>query len=182
MPIEEILNDGLIAAMTIVGEKFTNNEFYVPEMLIAARAMGGAMDLIGPKLIEAGVQPRGTVVLGTVKGDLHDIGKNLVGMMLKGGGFEVIDLGVNIKAEEFLEAIQNSNANILAMSALLTTTMSQQREVIRSLSEKGLRQKIKVMVGGAPVTQQFAEEIGADGTAATAIGAVKLAKSFIEDH
>ena len=179
LPIEEILNDGLIAAMTIVGEKFTNNEFYVPEMLIAARAMGGAMDLVGPKLVEAGVQPRGTVVLGTVKGDLHDIGKNLVGMMLKGGGFEVIDLGVDCAAEAFVDAAEEHDAQVIGMSALLTTTMIKMKDVLTALQSSPVAGKVKTLIGGAPVTQGYCDEIGADGYASDAAGAVKSVTKLI---
>jgi len=174
-----ILDDALIAAMTVVGEKFKNNEFYVPEMLIAARAMNGAMAVIEPLLEEAGIEPRGKVVIGTVRGDLHDIGKNLVGMMLKGGGFEVIDLNVDCPAEKFVEAAEEHGAQIIAMSALLTTTMVNMKDVVTALQASPVAGSVKTMVGGAPITQAYCDEIGADGYAPDAASAVELATSLI---
>ena len=165
---EQIINEGLIAGMSVVGTKFKNNEFYVPEVLIAARAMHAGMDIIKPLLAESGVEPRGVVAIGTVKGDLHDIGKNLVAMMLEGGGYEVIDLEVDVSAEKFVEVVQDKGAQAIALSALLTTTMPAMKDTIDALSEAGVRDQVKVMIGGAPVTQNYADEIGADGYAADA--------------
>jgi 5-methyltetrahydrofolate--homocysteine methyltransferase len=179
IPAKTILDDALIPGMMVVGEKFKNNEYYVPEVLIAARAMYAALDLLRPILSQSDIEPIGTVVIGTVKGDLHDIGKNLVRMMLEGGGFRVIDLGVDVSPEKFIQAIKENNAQILAMSALLTTTMPSMKVTIDALKEAGLRDKVKVMVGGAPVTQQWADEIGADGYAPDAASAVDKAKELI---
>ncbi|GAH35546.1 unnamed protein product, partial [marine sediment metagenome] len=167
-----IINDGLIAGMGVVGQRFKNNEFYVPEVLIAARAMHAAMDVVNPLLSEAGIEPRGRIILGTVKGDLHDIGKNLVGMMLEGGGYEVIDLEVDVAPEKFVETINETGATIVALSALLTTTMPSMKDTIDALEEAGVRGKVKVVIGGAPVTQNYADEIGADGYAPDAASAV----------
>ncbi len=174
---EKILNEGLMAGMSVIGERFKKNEVYVPEVLIAARAMKAGMELLQPLLSEAGVEPVGRVVLGTVKGDLHDIGKNLVRMMLQGGGFEVIDCGIDVPAEKYIEVIKESGAKILAMSALLTTTMPQMAEVVKAIKEAGISD-IKTMIGGAPVTQAYADEIGADGYAADAASAVDKAKEL----
>jgi 5-methyltetrahydrofolate--homocysteine methyltransferase len=179
VPVKDIINDGLIAGMSVVGEKFKNNEFYVPEVLIAARAMHAGMDLIKPLLAESGVEPKGVVAIGTVKGDLHDIGKNLVAMMLEGGGYEVIDLGVDVPPEKFVEVVNEKGAQIVALSALLTTTMPSMKDTIDSLKEAGVRDKIKVMIGGAPVTQNYADEIGADGYAPDAASAVDKANELI---
>ena len=173
-----ILTEGLIAGMSIIGAKFKRNEVYVPEVLIAARAMHGAMDVLKPKLIEAGVEPIGKVVIGTVKGDLHDIGKNLVIMMLQGGGFDVVDAGIDVEPAKFIEAVKESGASLVGLSALLTTTMPQMKNVIDALNEAGL-EDVKVMVGGAPVTQSYADEIGADGYAADAASGVDLAKGLL---
>lgn len=173
---QTIINDGLIAGMAVVGKKFKANEFYVPEVLIAARAMHKCMDILKPLLIASGAQPVGTVVIGTVKGDLHDIGKNLVGMMLQGNGFDVIDLGVDVSPEKFIAAAKEGNANIIALSALLTTTMPGMKSTIDALVASGEREKFKVMIGGAPVTQKYSEEVGADGYSADAASAVDLAK------
>ena len=174
---KQILEEGLIAGMNVIGKKFKNNEVYVPEVLIAARAMHGAMDVLKPKLEEAGVEPVGKVVLGTVKGDLHDIGKNLVGMMLTGGGFMVVDIGIDAPADKFIEAVKNEGAQVLAMSALLTTTMPQMAEVVKAARDAGI--EVKTMIGGAPVTQSYADEIGADGYAPDAASAVDIAKQLI---
>jgi len=175
---KRILEEGLIAGMSIIGEKFKNNEVYVPEVLIAARAMHGGLEILEPKLVETGVEPAGRIVLGTVKGDLHDIGKNLVGMMLKGGGFQVLDLGTDVEAQKFVETVKASGKCVVALSALLTTTMPQMAEVIEALKEAGLGEA-KVMIGGAPVTQNYADEIGADGYAPDAASAVDTARSLL---
>jgi 5-methyltetrahydrofolate--homocysteine methyltransferase len=176
---QEVLDQGLIPAMDIVGDKFSCHEFYIPEMLIAARAMQAGIGLLKPLLAASGSQPRGKVVIGTVKGDLHDIGKNLVALMLQGGGFEVIDLGADIKPEKFVQALQESGADFVMMSALLTTTMLAMKETIAALTAAGLRTQVKVAVGGAPVTQRFCDEIGADFYAASATGAVAKAKELM---
>ncbi len=180
VPVERILNEGLVAGMNVVGEKFKNNEFYVPEVLIAARAMKAGMELIGPKLADSGIEPVAKVVIGTVKGDLHDIGKNLVAMMLQGGGFEVIDLGTDVAAEKFVEAAKENGAKIVCMSALLTTTMPQMGNVIQAIKQAGLDSQVKTMVGGAPVTQNFADEIGADGYSDDAASAVDKARELVQ--
>jgi len=177
IPPEKILNEGLIAAMDAIGRKFTKNEIFIPEMLIAARAMNGAMEILEPILVKTGVKPRGKVVIGTIKQDLHDIGKNLVAMMLKGGGFQVMDLGVDVSPQKFVEAAKQGGAQVVALSALLTTTMPNMKEVISALKAAGL--KVKTMIGGAPVTQAFADEIGADGYAADAGSAVDLATKLV---
>ncbi len=169
---DAILNEGLIAGMSVVGEKFKNNEYYVPEVLIAARAMKSAMELLRPLLAESGVEPKGTVVIGTVRGDLHDIGKNLVAMMLEGGGFRVVDLGVDVPPEKFVEAAQENDAQIVGLSALLTTTMPAMKDTIEAFEQAGARDKVRVIIGGAPVTQDYADEIGADGYAPDAAAAV----------
>ncbi len=171
---ETILNEGLVAGMNVVGEYFKNNEFYVPEVLVAARAMQKSMDILKPKLQEAGAEPKGVIAIGTVKGDLHDIGKNLVAMMLEGSGFEIRDLGVDVSPEKFVEAAGNG-AQIIAMSALLTTTMPSMKSTIDALTEAGLKDKVKTMIGGAPVTQNYADEIGADGYSTDAASAVDKA-------
>ncbi len=174
-----VLGDGLIAGMNVIGERFKKNEVYVPEVLIAARAMHAGMNVLKPKLAAAGVEPIGTVVIGTVKGDLHDIGKNLVCMMLEGAGFEVLDIGIDCPPEKFIETAKNENAKIIAMSALLTTTMPAMKGVIEELDKSGLKGIVKTMIGGAPVTQDYADEIGADGYSPDAASAVDLAKTFI---
>lgn len=175
---ETILTEGLIAGMSVVGERFRRNLVYVPEVLISARAMKSGMSLLAPLLAAGGVQPVAKVVLGTVKGDLHDIGKNLVGMMLQGGGFEIIDLGTDVAAETFLEAAQKHQANIVAMSALLTTTMPYMAKVVETVRQSGMKD-VRTMIGGAPVTQQFASEIGADGYAPDAASAVEVASRLV---
>ena len=176
---KKILEEGLIRGMSIIGEKFKKNEVYVPEVLIAARAMHAGMDVLKPKLIETGVKNIGKVVMGTVTGDLHDIGKNLVKMMLEGAGFEVVDLGVDVSAEKFVEAVKEHQPNIIGMSALLTTTMINMPEVIKALEVAGLKDKVKIMIGGAPITQNYADQIGADGYSPDAASAVDKAKTFI---
>jgi 5-methyltetrahydrofolate--homocysteine methyltransferase len=173
-----ILDQGLIAGMSIIGGKFKKNEVYVPEVLIAARAMHGGMDVLEPVLAEAGVEPVGKVVLGTVKGDLHDIGKNLVAMMLKGGGFQVTDIGTDAAAEKFVEAVKAAGDCVVAMSALLTTTMPQMAEVVKALQAAGLGD-VKTLIGGAPVTQDYADQIGASGYAPDAASAVDVATSLL---
>lgn len=173
-----ILNDGLVAGMNVVGTKFKANEFYVPEVLISARAMQKSMDILKPELAKGGIESKGKFAVGTVKGDLHDIGKNLVAMMLEGSGFEVIDLGVDVKPEKYVEAAKNG-ADIIAMSALLTTTMPSMKETIDALVEAGVRDNVKVMIGGAPVTQNYSDEIGADGYSADAASAVDKAKELM---
>ncbi|MDP6595278.1 MAG: corrinoid protein [Candidatus Poribacteria bacterium] len=179
IPVGEILNEGLIAGMNVVGEKFKNNEFYIPEVLIAARAMKAGMELVRPLLTESGIDPVGTVAIGTVKGDLHDIGKNLVQMMLEGAGFEIVDLGIDVSADQFISAVRTDGAQIIAMSALLTTTMPTMKTVIDEVEESGLRDQVKVMIGGAPVTQEYADEIGADGYARDAASGVDIAKQLV---
>lgn len=173
-----ILNDGLLAGMSVIGKKFKNNEVYVPEVLIAARAMHTGLNILQPKLVKSGTKPIGTVVLGTVKGDVHDIGKNLVGMMMMGAGLEVIDVGVDVSKEKFVEAIQTHKPKILALSALLTTTMPELKTVIDAVTEAGLRDQVKIMVGGAPVNAEFAKEIGSDGYTPNAGSAAELARKF----
>jgi len=164
--------------MDEVGRLFEANEYFVPELLISARAMKGALEIVSPLLKASGAQPAGKVVIGTVRGDLHDIGKNLVAAMLEGGGFEIVDLGVDVSPEKFVEAIETSGANIIAMSALLTTTMPSMKATIQQLEEAGIRDKVKVMIGGAPVTQRYADEIGADAFSDNASGAVRVAREL----
>ena len=174
-----ILKEGLVAAMSEVGRLFENGEYYVPEMLIAARAMQAGLKLLKPGLADTGVKAVGRVIIGTVSGDLHDIGKNLVGMMLEGAGFEVIDLGTDIKPEGFVNAVRQHKPDIVAMSALLTTTMPNMEATIKALEAAGLRKEVKVMIGGAPITEEYAKKIGADGSAYDASVAVKVARSLI---
>ena len=175
----EILNEGLVPGMNVVGTKFKANEMYIPEVLIAARAMHAAMDIIKPLLAEGGAEMKGTVVVGTVQGDLHDIGKNLVCMMLEGGGFSVVDVGVDIPADKFVEEVKKSGAKVLGLSALLTTTMPAMKEVIEALRADSDTANVKVMVGGAPLTQEYADSIGAAGYAADASSAVDLAAELM---
>jgi 5-methyltetrahydrofolate--homocysteine methyltransferase len=177
MAAKSVLDEGLIAGMDVVGARFKKNEVYIPEVLIAARAMKMAMEVLEPELVKAGVEPIGKLVIGTVQGDLHDIGKNLVAMMLKGAGFEVIDLGVDVSPEKFVEGVKSSGAHLVGMSALLTTTMPGMEKTIKALQESGTG--VKVMVGGAPVTESFAEKIGAQGFAPDAASAVDTAKSLV---
>ncbi len=172
-----ILDDGLIAGMDVVGARFKKNEVYIPEVLISARAMKMAMTVLEPELVKAGVKPVGKFLIGTVQGDLHDIGKNLVAMMLKGAGFEVIDLGVDISPEKFVEQAKATGVQLVGMSALLTTTMPSMEKTIKALSDAGLQ--VKIMIGGAPVTQNYADKVGASGYAADAASAVDLAKSLV---
>ena len=174
---KDVLEDGLIAGMDVVGARFKKNEIYIPEVLIAARAMKMAMEILEPELVKAGVEPVAKFVVGTVQGDLHDIGKNLVAMMLKGAGFEVIDLGVDVGPEEFVEQVKAGNVQLVGMSALLTTTMPGMEKTVKALKEAGV--SAKIMIGGAPVTQDYADRIGADGYAADAASAVDMAKSLV---
>ncbi len=174
---KNVLEEGLIAGMDVVGARFKNNEIYIPEVLIAARAMKMAMEFLEPELIKAGVKPIGKFLVATVQGDLHDIGKNLVAMMLKGAGFEVIDLGVDVSPEKFVEQVKAKGVNLVGMSALLTTTMPGMEKTIKALKEAGV--SAKIMIGGAPVTQGYADKIGADGYAADAASAVDMAKSLV---
>jgi 5-methyltetrahydrofolate--homocysteine methyltransferase len=176
---ETILNEGLIGAMSQVGEKFKKNEVYVPEVLVAARAMYAGLDVLRPILVETGTKAVGKLVIGTVKGDLHDIGKNLVRMMFEGAGFQVIDLGIDVPESKFIDAVRTEEPDLLGMSTLLTTTMPAMKATIEALKVAGLRDKVKVIVGGAPVTQNFADAIGADGYAPDASSAVELAKDLI---
>jgi len=178
---DEILSQGLIPAMDEVGRLFEEGEFYVPEMLIAARAMQGGLGIIKPLLVESGIEPVGKFVIGTVKGDLHDIGKNLVGMMVEGAGFEVIDLGTDVPPEVFVEAVRKG-VDILGLSALLTTTMPAMETTIRAIEAAGLRDEVKIMVGGAPVTAGYAQKIGADGYSPDAGQAAALAKEFVSER
>ena len=176
---QEILDKGLMPGMDHVGVEFKAGNMFVPEVLRSARAMHNSMDLIRPLLAEAGASMTGKMVIGTVKGDLHDIGKNLVGMMCEGAGFEVEDIGKNIDPEAFVEAVKKYEPDIVGMSALLTTTMRSMEHTIKALEEAGLRDKVKVMIGGAPVTQSFSDQIGADGYASNAASAAELAKKFV---
>lgn len=178
-PPDEILNSALIQGMNEVGEKFKQNEVYIPEVLIAARAMHAALDILRPKLVEKGIEPIGKILIGTVRGDLHDIGKNLVGMMFEGGGFEVIDLGSDVSPEKFVKAIEEHQPQVVAMSALLTTTMPAMKETIEALVAAGARDKVVTMVGGAPLTQKYADEIGADCYAPDAPSAVDEARKYL---
>jgi 5-methyltetrahydrofolate--homocysteine methyltransferase len=174
----ELVKKYMIPAMDEVGKRFECNEYFVPELLIAARAMKTSLELITPLLAEAGAEPVGRVVIGTVQGDLHDIGKNLVASMLEGGGFQVIDLGVDVPPERFVEAAKEKDGTIVALSALLTTTMTMMKNVIQALDKAGVRKQTKVMIGGAPITQQYADEIGADGYSDNASAAVALARKL----
>lgn len=174
----EILDSGLIAAMKEVGRLFEEGEFFVPEMLISAKAMQGGLNILKPYLVDSGIEPTGKVIMGTVKGDLHDIGKNLVAMMLEGAGYDVLDLGTDVSAESFLEQVKEG-ADILGLSALLTTTMPSIETTIQALQEAGLRDSVKIIVGGAPVTQNYADDIGADGFAVDASRAVTLVNKLL---
>ena len=177
--VREVLNEGLLAGMNVVGKKFKANEFYVPEVLIAARAMKQGMSILRPILAEKGIKGTGTVIIGTVKGDLHDIGKNLVGMMLEGAGFDVVDVGVDVSPEKYIEVAKEKEAKIVGLSALLTTTMPAMKEVIKAIGASDLKGKVKVMIGGAPITESYAEEIGADGYASDAASAADEAKKLM---
>ena len=176
----QLLSKYMIPAMDEVGSRFECNEYFVPELLISARAMKISLALLTPKLAAAGAKAAGRVVIGTVQGDLHDIGKNLVASMLEGGGFQVVDLGVDVPPKKFIEAAKEHEGTIVALSALLTTTMTQMRAVIKGLEEAGIRSQTKVMIGGAPITQQYADEIGADGFSDSASSAVSMARSLVQ--
>ena len=176
---EDILNGGLIAGMSVVGEKFKNGELYLPEVMMAARTMDTGVSVLKPKLSSSGVEPIGKAVICTVKGDKHDIGKNLVKMMIEGMGITCEDLGVDVSAEKIVQAVQRTNADIVCLSSLLTTTMGEMRTVIKALEDAGLRDSVKVMVGGAPLTQSFADEIGADAYTPDAATASQLAKEYL---
>ena len=176
---EKILKEGMMPAMAKAGSLFEEGEYFVPELLVAARAMQGGMELLKPLLVAESVEPVGKVVLGTVKGDLHDIGKNLVAMMLEGAGFEITDLGSDVSPDKFVESVKTSGAQVMGMSALLTTTMSIMPVIIQALKDAGVRDQVKIMVGGAPLTQTFAEQIGADGYAPDASQAAKLALTYV---
>ncbi len=178
VPPMELITQHMIPAMAEVGRRFESEEYYVPELLLAARAMKGSLEVLRPLLAAGGEQPVARVVIGTVKGDLHDIGKNLVSSMLEGGGFEVIDLGTDVTPQRFIEAVTTHKANIVALSALLTVTMPMMKNTIEALKQASLRDRVKVMVGGAPVTREFADSIGADGYSETAISAVALARQL----
>lgn len=178
--IRDILDNGLIAGMEIIGGKFKANEIFIPEVLISAKAMHAGMALLEPNFVKCGIKPVGKVVIGTVKGDLHDIGKNIVSMMFKGACFEVTDLGIDVPVEKFIEAARQDSVDVIAMSSLLTTSMNAMRDTITALKSSGMRNKIKVMVGGAPVTQDFADSIGADAYAKDAATAVDKAKELLK--
>ena len=174
-----ILNEGMVAAMAEVGRLFEEGEYYVPEMLIAARAMQAGLAVLKPKLVQSDFKSAGKVAIGTVKGDLHDIGKNLVSMMLEGAAFEIVDLGTDVSPEKFVDSVKTSGVNIVAMSALLTTTMPNMKTTIEALVTAGVRDQVKVIIGGAPVTESYAKQIGADGYSPDASRAVALAKSLV---
>jgi 5-methyltetrahydrofolate--homocysteine methyltransferase len=179
IPPDEILKDGLIAAMSEVGRMFENGDFYVPEMLISARAMKGGLAILRPQLAAANIQAIGRVVIGTVQGDLHDIGKNLVGMMLEGAGFELVDLGTDVSPEKYVAAVKEHNPDLVGLSALLTTTMPRMKDIVQALQAAGLRERVKVMIGGAPVTEQYALDIGADIYAPDAASAAQRARQSL---
>ena len=178
IPAETILNEGLLSGMNVIGEKFKNNEIYVPEVLVAARAMSKGSALLKPLLQDEGAKASGKVCIGTIEGDLHDIGKNLVSMMMEGKGLEVIDLGSDVSPEKFVETAVNENCNIIACSALLTTTMNNMKEVVKKAEEAGVRDKVKIMIGGAPVTEEFCRQIGADAYTPDATSAAEAAVGF----
>ncbi|MEO2006968.1 MAG: corrinoid protein [Candidatus Poribacteria bacterium] len=177
-PAAEILTDGLIAGMQVVGERFKNHEFYVPEVLIAARAMKMSMNILRPHLVDQDYEPVGIVAIGTVRGDLHDIGKNLVAMMLEGAGFQIMDLGIDVTPEQFVQAVKDG-ADMIALSALLTTTMPAMKDTVEALTAAGIRDQVKVLIGGAPVTETYANEIGADGYGPDAATGAELARSLV---
>ena len=177
--LNRLINDALISAMDIVGKRFADGDIYVPEMLVSAKTMKQGPDIIKPLLASGEAQHRGTIVMGTVKGDLHDIGKNLVIMMMEGAGFRIVDMGVDVKIEDLIDTVKKEEADVLGLSALLTTTMPEMQKVIVALDEAGLRSQLKVIVGGAPIDQRFADEIGADGFGADAVEAVQLARELV---
>lgn len=175
----DILNDGLVVGMNVVGEKFKNNEFFIPEVLIAARAMKAGMEIIKPLLVEANVASRGKIIVGTVRGDLHDIGKNIVAMMLEGAGFDVINMGTDVTIERIMEHMEKDPPDVIGLSALLTTTMTYMRDVVEALEKANLKDRVKVIIGGAPITQAYADEIRADGYAPDAASSVDLVKGVL---
>jgi corrinoid protein of di/trimethylamine methyltransferase len=177
---KSILEEGLMAGMDVVGKRFKANEIYVPEVLIAARAMTAGIEILRPLLVSEDVKPKGTIVIGTVKGDLHDIGKNLVKMMMEGKGFTVVDLGTDVSADRFVAAAQENDADVIACSALLTTTMTEMKNVVAAAESAGVRDKVKIMVGGAPLTQQYCDSIGADAYTPDAASAAEQAVQFVE--
>lgn len=179
-PAERIMDDGLVEGMNIVGEKFKNNECFIPEVLVSARAMTVGLSILKPLLAEKNVKPIGKAVIGTIQGDLHDIGKNIVGMLLQGAGFEIIDLGADVQVDRFVESAETENADIVGISALLTTTMVNMKIVIDKLNKAGIRDRVKVIIGGAPVTQAYADKIGADGYATDAATGVDVAKKLLD--
>lgn len=176
---QQILSDGLISGMDVIGAKFKTNEIFLPEVLVVARAMHAGLNILKPKLVETGAKPVARILLGTVKADFHDIGKNLVGMMLQGAGFEVLDLGIDVPHATFVEAAKKNDVQVVAMSALLTTTMPNMRMTIEAIHKAGLANKVRILVGGAPVTQRYADEIGADGFAPDAASAVDKARELV---
>ena len=176
---KDILEKGLLAGMDVVGKRFKANDMFIPEVLRCAKCMHGAMEILRPLLVETGVETAGTFVIGTVKGDLHDIGKNLVGMMFEGAGFKVVDLGIDLAPSAFVDALKEHKANLFGMSALLTTTMPKMGETINAIKEAGIRDQVKIMIGGAPVTSEFAKEIGADAYASNAASAVDKGKELL---
>jgi 5-methyltetrahydrofolate--homocysteine methyltransferase len=177
--LNRLINDALISAMDIVGKRFADGDIYVPEMLVSAKTMKQGLDIIKPLLTAGEAEHRGTIVMGTVKGDLHDIGKNLVIMMMEGAGFRIVDMGVDVKIEDLIDTVKKEEADVLGLSALLTTTMPEMQKVIEALEEAGLRNQLKVIVGGAPIDQGFADKIGADGFGADAVEAVQLAREIV---
>lgn len=179
VPALQVVEQGLVPGMAIVGERFRRNEIFVPEMLVAARAMKEALKVLEPLLVQAGIEPKYTAVIGTVQGDLHDIGKNLVSMMWRGANFKIIDLGTNVAADRYVAAVREHKAQIVGLSALLTTTMGAMKDTVRALRDAGLTE-VKIMVGGAPITAEFAKEIGADAYAADAGTALEIAKTLVE--
>ena len=180
LEVKNILNDGLIAGMEIIGNRFKCNEIFIPEVLISAKAMQAGMAILGPHFTKCGIKPVGRVAIGTVKGDLHDIGKNIVSMMLKGACFDINDLGIDVSPEKFVDAVKKDGVEVIAMSSLLTTSMGSMRDTIKSLKDSGLRDKVKIMVGGAPITQDFANSIGADAYARDAASAVDKARELLK--
>lgn len=180
IPAEPIMNEGLVRGMNIVSEKFKNNECFIPEVLVSAKAMTVGLGILKPLLAEKNVKPLGRAVIGTIQGDLHDIGKNIVGMLLQGAGFEIIDLGADVHVDRFVDSAKNENADLVGMSALLTTTMINMKTVIDGLREAGIRDQVKVIIGGAPVTQAYADQIGADGYATDAATGVDVAKKLLD--
>jgi 5-methyltetrahydrofolate--homocysteine methyltransferase len=180
IPADRIMDDGLVEGMNIIGEKFKNNECFIPEVLVSAKAMTAGLGILKPLLAEKNVKPMGKVVIGTIQGDLHDIGKNIVSMLLQGAGFEIIDLGADVHVDRFVESAKGEKADIVGMSALLTTTMINMKTVIEGLHKAGIRDRVKVIIGGAPVTQAYADEIGADGYATDAATGVDVAKKLLD--